>query len=308
MTAGLFILVIAWLLSACSSVQTSLFDLGLSVERYRSGLRLKALSMDGDTYAYLEREGSGETIVLLHGFASNKDSWIRFIRYLPEKYRVVALDMPGHGDSRLDMNRSYSIEYLSGSVARLIDSLGIQRLHMAGNSLGGLVATLYALNHPEKLITLGLFDSAGVASPVQSEFYSLLKKGDNPLVVETEEDFDRLMAFNFFDEPFIPWPGRPVLARRFVERSEFNQKMWDDLFGSRLHESLNARLEALTMPAFILWGDNDRILHVSCTEIYNKHIRDAHVVIMRNCGHAPMLERPQEAAAHYSTFLYRIKV
>lgn len=298
----LFILFI-FLLSSCSSVQKSIFDFGLSIERYRSDLEYKTIYVDGERYSYLEREGFGETIILLHGFAANKDSWIRFVRYLPETYRVIVLDMPGHGDNRLDMNRTYNIEYVAKGVASIIEGLDIKRFHLAGNSFGGLVSTLYALNNTERLMTLGLFDSAGVKPPVKSEFYELLEKGDNPLVVTSDEGFDRLMRFIFYDEPFIPWPGRPVLAMRFMKRSEFNQKMWNDLFGDRLNENLNSRLYEIRVPVFILWGDHDRVLHVSSTVIYKKNIPDPHLVIMEDCGHAPMLERPDEAAEHYSTFL-----
>jgi pimeloyl-ACP methyl ester carboxylesterase len=295
--------VFIFLFSGCQSAQKSIFELGLSMERYRSDLVYKTISVNGEQYAYLEREGDGETIILLHGFAANKDSWIRFVRYLPETYRVVVLDMPGHGDNKLDMNRTYDIDYVTNGVTNIIDGLDIEKFHLAGNSFGGLVSTLYALNTSERLMTLGLFDSAGVKSPVKSEFYGLLEKGDNPLVVTSDEGFDRLMRFIFYDEPFIPWPGRPVLTRRFIERGEFNQKMWNDLFENRLDENLNARIAELSMPVFIVWGDHDRVLHVTSTVIYKENIPDPYIVVMKDCGHAPMLERPDEAAEHYSTFL-----
>lgn len=292
-----------FLFASCSSVRKSIFNLGLSIERCRSDLDYRTISVGGQRYAYLEREGDGDTIILLHGFAANKDSWIRFVRYVPLSYRVIVLDMPGHGDSRLDMNQTYTVEYVTEGVATIIDSLGIDRFHLAGNSFGGLVSTLYAMDNSGRVITLGLFDAAGAASPVKSEFYRLLEKGDNPLLVASEEDFDRLMSFIFYKEPFIPWPGRPVLAGRFMERSDFNRKMWSDLFEGRLGESLNSRLAALSMPVFIIWGDHDRVLHVSSTKVYEEHIPDPSVVIMKDCGHAPMLERPDEAAMHYSNFL-----
>ena len=299
----LLIVLSFFLLPSCSSVQNTIFKIGLSIERYKSDLDYKTITVNNRSYAYLEREGDGDTIILLHGFAANKDSWIRFVRHLPLTYRVIVLDMPGHGDSSLDMNQTYTVEYVTKGVANIIDGLGIERFHLAGNSFGGLVSTLYAINDPDRLISLGLFDSAGVRPPVESEFYGLLKNGDNPLLVESEEGFDRLMRFIFYKEPFIPWPGRPVLARRFMERSEFNRKMWNDLFEGRLGESLNSRLSELNIPVFIIWGDHDRVLHVSSTEIYEKNISDPFVVIMKDCGHAPMLERPDEAAAHYTIFL-----
>ena len=116
-----------FLFAGCSSVRKSIFNLGLSIERCRSDLDYRTLSVDGQRYAYLEREGDGDTIILLHGFAANKDSWIRFVRYLPLSYRVIVLDMPGHGDSRLDMNQTYTVEYVTAGVATIIDNLGLDR-------------------------------------------------------------------------------------------------------------------------------------------------------------------------------------
>ena len=105
------------LFAGCTSVQTSIFEFGLSIERCRSDLDYKTITLNGERYAYLERQGEGETIVLLHGFAANKDSWIRFVRHLPAPYRVVVLDMPGHGDSMRAMDRAYTVEYVAQGVS-----------------------------------------------------------------------------------------------------------------------------------------------------------------------------------------------
>jgi abhydrolase domain-containing protein 6 len=296
----------AVILSGCTSFQKSLFDIGLFVERFRSGMDYKKVTVDGETYAYLEREGEGETIVLLHGFSAEKYNWIRFVRHVPEKYRILAIDMPGHGDCRLDMERDYTVEYLTECVAGVIDALAPEKVHIAGNSLGGLVSTVYALDHPDRVITLGLFDSAGVKSPVRSEFSYMLDRGDNPLLVKSREGFDRLMALNFNTEPFIPWPGRSVLAQKYIDRKDFHQKLWEDLFGNRLDENLNSRLRELQMPVCVIWGEKDRILHVSSTDIYRQFILNAHVAIIKDCGHAPMLERPEEAGENYANFMQRI--
>ena len=82
--------------------------------------------------------------------------------------------------------------------------------------------------------------------------------------------------------------------------------MWNDFYDKMMEKDLTDRLAELKMPTFILWGDNDRILHVSSVEVYKRLVPDAHAVIMEDCGHVPMLERPDEAAEHYARFLQQV--
>lgn len=299
-------LLLLGLLVGCASTQQSIYNFMIDRERGRSDLVYKTVAVDGETVSYLEREGEGETIVLLHGFTADKNNWLRFVRNLPEKYRVLALDMPGHGDNVQDMNRNYSPFSLSRGIAETVDAMGIKRFHLAGNSLGGLVSKVYASEHPDRIITVGLFDSAGVTSPTPSEFRILLEKGENPFVVKTREDYDRLGEYAFHDKPFLPWPIHSVMARKYIEKNDFNQKMFGDLEKSGAFDNQKVQdkiLEGLKMPVFVIWGDKDRLIHVSSVEVYQKELPQVESVILKDCGHVPMLERPEESAKYYTEFI-----
>ncbi len=294
------------LLSGCASMQDNIYRFGIDRERSQSDLVYKTVDVDGEKVSYLEREGKGETVVLLHGFTADKNNWLRFVRYLPETYRVLAIDMPGHGDNFQDPAKKYDPVSLSQGIEKTIDSIGLKRFHIAGNSLGGLVSKIYASNHSDNVITLGLFDSAGVTSPTPSEFRVALEKGVNPFVVKTREDYDRLGEYAFYDEPFLPWPVHSVMARKYISRNDFNQKMFADLRSSPVFLDEKAQLELLShlkMPVFVIWGDQDRLIHVSSVEIYQKQLPQAETVILKDCGHLPMLELPEESAMHYAEFL-----
>jgi abhydrolase domain-containing protein 6 len=298
---GLLIFIVIFFVGGCASVQQSLFEISMSAERSISDMDLKKVTIDDQDISYLEREGEGETIVLLHGFAADKDNWVRFTRQMPKEYRILAIDMPGHGDNSRDFDLTYDIEYIAHGFAKTIKALDLKRFHLAGNSMGGYVSKIYAAENPERIITLGLFDSAGLLSPQPSDFQLALEKGDNPLIVNSRDDFDRLMQFVFYKEPFLPWPMRSVVAHKYMSRGRFNQKMWNDIWGHR-EEALDL-LPRLHLPVFIIWGDSDRILHVSTIEVYQEHIPHAETVILKNCGHSPMLERPAETADFYVKFL-----
>jgi pimeloyl-ACP methyl ester carboxylesterase len=305
-TALLIYVLLLALLTGCASTQQSLYRFGIDRERSKSDLTLKTVDVEGNPVSYLEREGNGEAIVLVHGFMADKNNWLRFVRYLPETYRVVAIDMPGHGDNIQDATRQYDPFSLSNGVAETLAAIGLNRLHIAGNSLGGLVSEIYAANHPDKVITLGLFNAAGVTSPTPSEFRLLLEKGENPFIVKTRNDYDRLNEFAFYDQPYIPWPIHSVMARRYIRRNDFHQKMFSDLLSSTIftdEETQMEMLHRLKMPVFVIWGDKDRLVHVSSTEVYKRELPRAEIVVLEDCGHLPMLEQPEESARHYAEFL-----
>jgi pimeloyl-ACP methyl ester carboxylesterase len=294
------------LLVGCASTQQSIYNFMIDRERGRSDLVYKTVEVDGEKVSYLEREGKGETVVLLHGFTADKNNWLRFVRNLPEEFRVLAIDMPGHGDNVQDITRNYSPFSLSSGIAKTVDAIDLKRFHLAGNSLGGLVSEIYASEHPDRIITVGLFDSGGVTSPVPSEFKIILEKGENPFVVKTREDYDRLGKYVFHNEPFLPWPIHSVMARKYIERNDFNQKMFEDLRKSGALDDPKVQdniLEGLKMPVFVIWGEKDRVIHVSSVEIYKTRLPQVETVILKDCGHLPMLELPEESAEHYTEFI-----
>ncbi len=298
---ALLIVTILFSLGGCTSLQESIFEFSMSAERNRSHMAVKKVDIGDQVVSYLEREGQGETIVLLHGFGADKDNWVRFARQMPDNYRIVAIDLLGHGENHRDFNKTYNLDYITEGFTRTVDTLNLGRFHLAGNSMGGYVAKLYAVENPEKVITLGLFDSAGLVSPTPSDLQRALDRGENPLIVTSKEDFERLMTFVFYKEPFFPWPLRSVVARKYISYGPFNRKMWNDIWKER-KEAIDL-LPRLHMPVFLIWGDRDRILHVSSVEAYRRYIPQIETVILENCGHAPMIERPAETADFYVTFL-----
>ena len=294
------------LLSSCARFEQKLFDWGVSFERQRSGLVPRTIRVDGQNIAYLERKGEGDTIVLLHGFGANKDTWVRFIRYMPKKFRIVAIDMLGHGDSSRNMDLSYDAQHLTDAFSSTVEALGLQRFHLAGHSLGGYVAMLYAAKHPQKLITLSLFASAGVLSPTPTDFQLALPKGENPIKVDSAESFDRMMDLVFYNKPFAPWPVRSVILRQCIERNKFEKKVWHDIWEN--WQDASELLPQIRTPVFLLWGDKDRIMHISCVDVYCRYFPQAETVIIKNCGHGLIFEKPKEAAAAYANFLQNAEI
>lgn len=296
-----------FLLSGCAGIQGSLFDLGVAAERGKSGLVEQAIEIEGQRIHYLERPAASsetETILLIHGFAANKDHWIRFVRFLPAHYRILALDLPGHGGNEPDSTASYTISYFTTTVSLFVKEVVNASVHLVGNSLGGRIATELSLAHPEQVATISLLDPAGIRSLVPSELDLALAQGENLLIPTTRDEYDRFTSIAFGDEPpNLPWPTASVVSRRYAERAPLYRKMWIDLFAEP--DALETRLQDLSVPTLIIWGEKDGILDVSAAAEWADRIPHAVVEIMAGVGHAPMLEQPEETAELVIDFIKR---
>ncbi|MBN7116986.1 MULTISPECIES: alpha/beta fold hydrolase [Ectopseudomonas] len=276
------------------------------IEQYRAGLSHEQLSVHNlNIHYYRGGPASGETLVLLHGFAADKDNWLRFSRPLTQDYRVIALDLPGFGDSDLPPG-SYDVGTQAERLADILDELGVQQAHVLGNSMGGQIAALFAARYPERVRSLALFANAGIESPHKSELYQLLTSGSpNPLVVKQPQDFDKLLRFVFVEPPYLP----ESLKRYLGERAMAKATHYDQVFKQLVERPvpLAPELPKIQAPTLLLWGRQDRVLDVSSIEVMQPLLNKPNVVIMDNVGHAPMLERPEESALLYRGFLEGLK-
>ena len=295
-------------LSGCASIQGSLFDMGVASEREQSRLEQHTVEIVGQRIHYLERDGAGEdvqTLVVVHGFAGDKNHWIRFVRFLPPSYRVLAPDLPAHGDNAPDPTATYSITYLTNALSAFVDALDSSPVHLVGNSLGGQIATELALAHPERVRTISLLDPAGLASREPSDLDVALSRGENLLIPTTREEYDTLISISFGeDAPELPWPAPAVLARRYANRASAYRKIWADL-GTEPND-LDSRLHQLARPLLVVWGEQDGVIDVSAAGRWAELVPGGEIEIMDGVGHAPMLERPEATARVVDAFISRV--
>lgn len=296
------------ILAGCASTQKHISDFAIGIERCRSDLTAKTLELDEKHFSYLERTGPGQTIVLLHGFTAEKNNWLRFVRQFPPEYRVIVPDMVGHGDNPWPGGEGYNLATIITGFTQIVDGLELETFHLAGNSLGGLVSTQYAADNPDRVLTLGLFDPAGVISEQSSDLMLALDRGENPFRIETRDDFDQLLQYTFHDIPFAPWPIYSVMAREYIQRNDFHMQLFDALIASEpftSSEFARRLLPRVSVPTFVLWGAKDRLLHVSSMKVFEEFLPQMEGKILPGCGHCPMMEQPRQSANLYLDFLQR---
>jgi len=292
-----------FLLAACSG--ESVYKSALGWELWRAGMKEKKLTVQGFEIAYLESRPTDpqkpETIVLVHGFGANKETWMRFASHLPERMRVIALDVPGFGESTRDMAQNYDIPTQASRLHYFIQALGVKKAHLAGNSMGGSIVAYYALSYPEEVATLFLIDAAGVITTAGTDLRKALSAGNNPLVISTEAEYDGLLALSFVVPPSIPSSVKRYFVAQSAANRALTEKIYADMNNSPI--DLTSRLSEIHTRTLVLWGDSDRLIDKSVGEVYAAGIEGAKMVVMDKCGHAPQLERPKEAAEIYALFL-----
>ena len=270
----------------------------------------KTVNLDGVNVHYVEA-GVGPALVLVHGLGASHVTWHENIQPLADAgFRVFAPDLPGHGDS--DKPESINYDPLAG--ADLIDSFltaaGVERAALVGNSAGGLVAALYALEHPKRVERLILVAAGGlgrdmtwflrlVSLPVLGEIIyqpwlqsvgqlnrKMLFHRTPPIADEVFSELDRVRSL----------PGSQRALLRSI-RSSINYA------GLREQRFILDRLTQLEMPVLTIWGENDLILPVEHASSVRNALPSSLVKTIPECGHWPQMEKAAEFNQLLTLFL-----
>lgn len=296
------------LISACASIENRIYEAGVAVERARADVEEIRLPAGKGELAALYREGdNGAPIVLLHGFASQKEVWLQFIRELPEDRPVIAVDIPGHAESvgYGGPDYTYDVRGLAGAVIALLDALPAERVHVAGSSLGGALSVVVAAARPEQVLSVGLYNPAGAREAETAVIRQAAAGGDNALIARDREALDRLINLVFHEPPAMPWPVRSVLTRYHAERADMHQRIWDDLWRER--RELPPLLQQITQPVLLVWGEEDLIFDVRGVEVFESHLADVRTVIVPEAGHTAIVEKAEELADSYAGFVQQVE-
>ena len=257
----------------------------------------KTVAVFGQTIHYWDA-GSGPVVVLVHGLGSRKEGdWGRAFGPLSAKYRVVALDQIGFGQSDKPL-MDYSIQTYVDFLNEFLHQLKIEKTTLMGESLGGWISALYSLEmsndaHMVPVDKLVLVDAAGLKQdkPIPDL---------NPSTLEAER---QLMQVVFYDSS---WATDEVIKHNLTERIHANisYTVHSILTNPTLNtERLDGKLGGIHVPTLVVWGKQDALLPVDSGERYAKEISGAKFVTFDKCGHVPPLEKTTEFVAAVTGFL-----
>jgi pimeloyl-ACP methyl ester carboxylesterase len=277
----------------------ALTRLGVLLERRISGLKTRHVQVNGHDMPYLEG-GQGPILLLLHGFGADKDNFTRIARFLTPHYRVLIPDLPGFGDASRNPKSRYTMSDQVAHVHAFLGQLGISRLHMGGNSMGGFIAAQFAAPYGHMVQSLWLLDPAGTTAAHDSAVLRTYEKtGDLPMLVKRVEDFNETIRATTHKAPFLPRFARVALGRRAVADLELHTRIFRDMAESPV---LDVAFQPMPTPALIVWGKQDQILSPAGAEAYRQLFPNSTVILMDGIGHLPMAEAPQQTARDYLAY------
>jgi len=250
------------------------------------------------------RRGQGEPLVLLHGIGHRRAAFEPIFDDLAESYDVIAADLPGLGDSPpLPKGTGYSAENVTAAIVENFQKWGIENPHVVGNSLGGLLAISLAQNGHARSATC--LAPAGYFRP-----WSLLQAGATlmPLKIGSylPRPILRLVSRTTFGRFFIGWslyhrPGRYAPERVYGDSLAMKKGtgFWPYFLrciplGFTSPESFRGSAK---VPMTIAWGDKDKILHKSQAKLAARRMKRAEFVTLKDCGHVPMGDDPEQVVA-----------
>ena len=265
----------------------------------RDTLQYLFTEVGGLRVRYADRGFGDSVVLLLHGFGGDLDNWMFNLDSLAEKHRVLALDLPGHGQS-VKTNVDPSLSGMATFVRKFLDVLSVSSVHVVGHSMGGAIAMQLASDSPETVKSLGLICSAGLGPDINSDYL----RG----FVEAQSQQELKL----------------VLQQLFADESLVNLQLVNDLLNYKRMDGVEASLNALSetlisageqtfltdnivasgIPVLVIWGKQDRIIPVSHAQNFSAAGGYCvEVEIFDSAGHMVQMEKAYEVNRSLLNFL-----
>ena len=243
----------------------------------------KFAKIDGINTSYIDI-GSGDVVVILHGWGANIESIIPIVNILKDNHRVIAYEYPGHGQSE-EPNYVYGTEDYADFLKKFLDFFKIDKASFVGHSFGGKTLTIFSVKHKDMVEKLVLIDASGILPKRSFKYYlkvytfKILKKVYLTLNFSKNKE-QRLKDFykKFGSDDYKNSDG--IMRKVFVKV---------------VNESTENYLDKIDAQTLLIWGDMDDATPLYMGEIFEKKIKDSGLVILKNSGHFSYVD-------DYSTF------
>jgi pyruvate dehydrogenase E2 component (dihydrolipoamide acetyltransferase) len=277
-------------LDAAAAQARAVIDAGVPDEA-AAGPAVQTAQIGGRKISYVGTGQDGDVVLLVHGYGGDRNSWLFLQEPLAARYRVYALDLPGHGTSAKDVADG-SVGMLADTVLGVLNAIGVQRAHLVGHSLGGAVALAATARDPLRVSSLTLIAPCGFGPEINAGYLRGFAGA------QTRREL------------------RPVVSQIFADESLVTRQVVDDLLAYKRLDGVDAALHALlgtlldgdtqridsaaalaavggAVPVTVVWGSADRIIPPAQAQAVASAARH----LLDGAGHMPHMERPAEVQA-----------
>lgn len=294
------LLVIGAIFAALVFARTPETDPQLMRQKYANSASKFLTTPTGTIHYRDEGVKTAPVLVLIHGSNSSLHTWEKLVDLLDEKYRLISIDLPGHGLTGPNNQRDYSAKTTINSVTSVLDALNVPSATWVGNSMGGWIVWRAALEVPNRVNAIVLVDASGAQTAEKIKPYLGARLAQNPL--------GRLALKNYSPKFLVKSSLEDTIADPSKLSDATIDRYWELLLypGNRqavLDRALTPReddvfktIGSIKVPTLIIWGDKDSVIPQSHGAAFNKEIKGSKLSIIKDAGHLPMEETPAEFA------------
>lgn len=255
------------------------------------------VTVDGKRIRYLEQGSSQETIVLLHGLGGMAERWLPVFGHLSSKYRVIAPDLPGFGQSdkpQID----YTPDFFRQVTLGLLESLSLQTVHLVGTSHGGEIAAECASTQDPRIKKVVMVCPAGLMKKSTPALDAYIMAALYPnhesvkiaykMMTGGEKEVSESDVGNFISN---------------MSRSNTKMAFLSTLLGMKNSPPITEKLALIKSPVLLIWGSNDKMIPFEYSKGFVSSLEDCKFVVMEGCGHIPYEEQPDDFSKLVLDFL-----
>ncbi len=306
----------AWIVNGIAGALILLFvvalwrDPGLAMraefakQRIRLGAESHSLVVGDHRWVYAELPADrpdAPTLVLLHGYTGSKENWYRVATALRGRYRIVMPDLPGWGESERREGVDYGYLAQAPRVAAFLQQAQVSHgkpVALAGHSMGGGIAALLAADYPTLVSHVALVNAAGVPF-APNAFAREVLAGQNPFVLTDDASLERYLSTVFHvreARPWLPWPATSLYIAQRRSQADFEARVMTRIGRDEERFEPGRRAVKIEQPTLLLWCRHDLVIPAEAMGLYAQRIRHASQVMLEDCGHMSLMERPRETA------------
>jgi pimeloyl-ACP methyl ester carboxylesterase len=294
------------LLHGCASMGVCDYPLAELTEKYTDETS-KFLAVD-DLNIHYRDEGTGPTLVLLHGVGSSLHTWDVWVERLAPDYRIIRIDLPGHGLTGSDPSiERYQTPYMVDKLEKFLNKLNIDDIYLAGNSWGGYISWNYALHRLDRVKKLILLDAVGFPQdmPFFMNLAALPAMGELNGVMMPKFIMDMNLKAAFGDGDKVT----DELRQRYFDLTmrQGNRAALINVLRTLKEQfnnsNLGGRVKEIQIPTLLMWGDQDHWVPLNIMQQFEQALPNSQSIVYKGIGHMPMEELPIQTSLDAHGFL-----
>ena len=245
-------------------------------------------------------EGEGPALFMVHGIGSRRSGWAQLVAALRSDFRCISYDLRGHGDSP-NSGVKFGLDDLVADLEALRAKLGIEKAHVIGHSLGGMIGPAYARAHPDRVLALGLLSTAAFrteedSGKVRGVVAAMEQRGIAPML--------DVLADRWFTDRFMQEHPERIAARK-RQVIETDPAVFLNVFHIYAETEMAPWLHEVTAPALVLTGELDPGCSPRLNRIMAETLPNAELVILDGLRHSILVEAPDRVAPPLAAFLHK---